>query len=146
MATLQAIYLRPAARLPVKSVDSAVALTDKGLDGDHAVAGKRQVTILSREAWAQACRELGQEVDPGVRRANLLVEGVDLGDSIGKALRVGSVVIDVLGETRPCELMDDDGRVGLCEALRSDRRGGVYGQIRSGGDIKVGDPCAILSE
>ena len=142
MARLLAIYLRPAARLPVKSVDTAVARTDAGLEGDHGVSGKRQVTILSRESWDAACRELDRDLDPSVRRANLLVEGLDLGQTIGKTRRIGPVIIDVLGETRPCELLDDDGRVGLNEALRSDRRGGVFGKIRSGGPLKVGDPCA----
>jgi len=139
MGSVEAIFLRPAARLPVRSVDSADAVSARGLDGDHTNGGKRQVTVLSLEAWRDACAELGREVDPSVRRANILVAGVDLTNSIGRPLRVGGVVIDVLGETRPCELMDDDGRVGLDAALRKELRGGVFGSIRVGGPIRVGD-------
>lgn len=139
MPTLRAIYLRPGARVPVRPVDHAVAITGEGLQGDHAVGGRRQVTLLSLEAWQAACADFGRDVDPAVRRANLLVEGLDLGAAIGGALRIGEVVIDCVGETRPCELMDDDGRIGLCASLRPDRRGGVHGTIRSGGALRVGD-------
>ena len=94
MGSVEAIFLRPAARLPVRSVDSADAVSARGLDGDHTSGGKRQVTVLSLEAWRDACAELGREVDPSVRRANILVAGVDLTNSIGRPLRVGGVVID----------------------------------------------------
>lgn len=141
MPTLAAIYLRPAARLPVKSVEQAEAIAGHALVGDHAAPGKRAITILSRESWDDACREFGRDIDPGVRRANLLVTGIDLRATIGRSLRIGSVLIDVHGETRPCELLDDDGRVGLHAALRPERRGGVHGSIRTGGTLRVGDAC-----
>lgn len=139
MGTVEAIYLRPAARLPVRSVVEANVVAGRGIEGDHAGGGRRQITILSREAWEDACRAFGREVDPAVRRANVLVSGIDLGATIGSALRLGDVVVDVTGETRPCELMDDDGRVGLCAALRPERRGGVCGSVREGGVLRVGD-------
>ncbi len=143
-ASLDAIFLRPAARTPVRAVPRALAVAGVGLEGDHTNGGRRQVTILAREAWDRACREFGGSVDPSVRRANLLVRGVDLTACIGGRLHIGEVVIDVLGETRPCELLDDGGRVGLCAALRPERRGGVYGSIRVGGTLRAGDACTAF--
>lgn len=140
---LLVIVLRPGARLPVRKVEEARAVAGQGLVGDHAGGGKRQVTLLAREAWQAACSQLGRELDPGIRRANLVVEGVDLAATIGRRLRLGEVVIEVLGETRPCELMDDDGRIGLMAALRPERRGGVYGAIVTGGTLRVGDVCGV---
>ncbi len=140
MGAVEAIYLRPGARVPVRSVPRAVARAGEGLEGDHAGGGRRQVTILSLEAWREACRELGADLDPGVRRANVLVSGVDLRACLGRRLRLGTVEVEVLGETRPCELMDDDGRIGLDAALRKDWRGGVFGAVRTGGTLAVGDP------
>lgn len=137
-ARLEAIFLRPSARSPVRSVARARAVAGVGLEGDHANGGRRQVTLLSREAWDAVCTELAQTIEPAVRRANLLVSGLDLGTCIGHRLRIGDVVIDVLGETRPCELLDDGGRLGLAAALRRDRRAGVYGVLRAGGDLQVG--------
>jgi MOSC domain-containing protein YiiM len=144
-ARLLAILLRPGARLPVRRVDEATAIAGLGLDGDHAGGGKRQVTLLAREAWERACAELGTPVDPAVRRANLLVEGIDLGACIGGSLQIGDVVVDVVGETRPCELLEGPGRTGLCAALRPERRGGVYGTVRTGGLLRIGASCRVLA-
>lgn len=145
-AELVAIFLRPGARQPVRRVDRAFAITDRGIAGDHAGGGRRQVTVLALSAWERACAEIGTAVDPAVRRANLLVRGLDSADlarCIGGALQIGDVVIDVLGETGPCELLDAEGRLGLCAALRTEHRGGVYGAVRVGGELLVGAPCAI---
>jgi MOSC domain-containing protein YiiM len=139
--TLLAIHLRPGARVPVRKVDRATAVAGKGLEGDHAGGGNRQVTLLSAQAWREACAVLGRDLDPGIRRANLVIDDPDLAKTIGARLRFGEVLIEVVGETRPCELMDDDGRLGLQAALRPARRGGVYGRILSGGELTVGMPC-----
>lgn len=142
---IEALWLRPAARLPVQSVAQALAIAGQGLDGDHAGGGKRQITILSREAWDAACRTLGRALDPGTRRANVMVSGIDLATAIGATLQLGTVLIELLGETRPCELMDDGGRLGLQAALRPERRGGVFGRILQGGTLQVGDACTIVA-
>lgn len=138
---LVAICLRPGARIPAVQVERATAVANTGLEGDHAQGGKRQVTLLSIEAWRAACAELGRELDPSTRRANLVLAGLDLEHAVGGVVTIGDVVIDVLGETRPCELMDDGGRIGLQKALRPQKRGGVYGKIRSGGELRVGMEC-----
>jgi MOSC domain-containing protein YiiM len=142
--TLEAIYIRPAARLDVRCVESATAVAGKGLQGDHAGGGKRQVTLLDAARWREVCAEFGRAVDPAVRRANLLIEGLDLGSCIGRELAIGDVRIEVLGETRPCELMDDDGRVGLAAAMRPRQRGGVFGRLRRGGELRCGQPVSVI--
>ena len=139
---LEAIYLRPCSRAPVRGVPEAAAIAGQGLEGDHAVGGSRQVTLLSAEAWRDACAQLGQDLPPELRRANLLLSGVELPER-GSQLRVGPVVIEIRGETRPCELLDAPGRVGLCAALRPARRGGVYGEISTGGALRVGDEVHV---
>ena len=63
----------------------------------------RQVTIVSRERWKAVAEALGQHVDPVLRRANLLISGVDLENSRGNILRVGSGRLRVNGETRPAD-------------------------------------------
>ena len=86
MGTVEAVFLRPSARTPVRSVDAANVLAGIGIEGDHAGGGKRQITILSREAWQQACREIGKELDPSIRRAN-----VRSSDSSPSSSRAGSL-------------------------------------------------------
>jgi MOSC domain-containing protein YiiM len=82
------------------------------------------------------------DAPPSARRANVVIRGLDLVDTIGKRLRVGTVLIEVRGETDPCELMD---RVapGLKKALTPHRRAGVFGAVIEGGPIAVGDPVAV---
>lgn len=138
MSTLVQIWIRPAARAPLKPVAEARAEVGTGLVGDHAGGGKRQVTLISREAWQAACRDLEAEVDPVSRRANLLVEGVELAQTRGRRLRVGEVLLEVAGETKPCELLDDM-HLGLWEALEPDWRGGVFAKVIEGGTLRQGD-------
>ena len=137
------IFLRASARTPVKQVDRTVAYPGAGLEGDHAGGGNRQVTLIGEEAWRAACAELGKpELSPGLRRANLAVEGVDLRAAIGHELIVGGCRIRIVAETRPCRLMDD-AAPGLQRALEPDCRGGVYGRVTQGGPIAFDDAVRI---
>ncbi len=136
-------YLRPESRLPVKEVPMARAVEGQGLAGDHAGSGRRQVTMLDQSRWRDACNDLGTTLDPGARRANLVLEGVDLRGCCSRRLRIGDAVVEVLGETRPCELLDRACE-GLGEALVPDWRGGAYGRVLEGGEIRVGDAVLEL--
>ena len=137
MGGVARIFLRPSSRSPVREVASAEAVVGAGLAGDHAGGGNRQVTLIEAGRWSDACRELGRELSPGGRRANIVVSGFSLGESIGRRLRVGDCLIEVIAETRPCKLMDDFA-AGLQQALSPDCRGGVYGRVVRGGRIDVG--------
>lgn len=139
MGNVARIFLRPSSRSPVREVASAEAVVGAGLIGDHAGGGNRQVTLIEESRWSDACRELGRELSPGGRRANIVISGFSLGDSIGRRLQVGGCLIEVIAETRPCKLMDDFA-AGLQQALSPDRRGGVYGRVVRGGRIDVGGP------
>ncbi len=141
---LVAIYLRPSARASVKETASVEAVAGRGLEGDHAGGGNRQVTLMSREAWADSCADLADpHLDPRGRRANLLVEGIDLAASIGQRIAIGPCVIAVIAELAPCRLMDDF-HPGLQDALKPACRGGVYGRIVRGGSLCVGDTVKIV--
>ncbi len=135
---LEAIWIKRFKRGPMDSRNNVRATAGRGLEDNANQGGKRQVTILGADRWDEMCRELGDDVDPRLRRANLYVRGVDLRDSRGKVLRVGACRIRVYGETRPCHLMDE-ARPGLRQALDPDWRGGAYGELLDDGEIAVGD-------
>jgi MOSC domain-containing protein YiiM len=145
MGAVSKIFLRPASRAPLREVASADAAVGAGLVGDHAGGGNRQVTLIGEDRWTDACRELGRDLDPAGRRANIVVSGFPLGESIGRRIRVGGCLIDVIAETRPCKLMDDFAP-GLQQALSPDRRGGVYGRVVRGGRIDVGGSVDFAPE
>jgi MOSC domain-containing protein YiiM len=138
---LEAIWIKRAHGGPMDPVTRATAAAGRGLAGNADQGGKRQVTIIEREVFEALRGEFGPAVEPRMRRANLLVSGVRLPETRGRVLRVGSVRIRVLGETRPCEQMDE-ALPGLRSALGSGWRGGVYGELLNDGEIAVGDPVS----
>ncbi|HSL70775.1 MAG TPA: MOSC domain-containing protein [Longimicrobiales bacterium] len=141
---LVSIWIKPQHKRPMKAVQSALLVANRGLLGSANQNGRRQVTVISQERWHAVQQELGVEVDPSLRRANLMVTGIDLRNTRGCLLRVGPAVIDVWGETRPCELMDE-GHPGLQAALRADWGGGIFGVIVEGGEVRIGDPVELLA-
>jgi len=139
---VKAMAHRPTDGQPMAETMEMTVVPGRGSDTENRKPGKREITLLSAESWAEACRELAVEVPWWFRRANLLIEGLDLSKTIGATLAIGSVRIKIHGETRPCGIMDQQ-HAGLREALGPDCRGGVYGQVLSGGTIRVGDPVTL---
>jgi MOSC domain-containing protein YiiM len=138
VGTLEAIWIKRARGGPMDEAPAARLVAAAGIVGNANQGSRRQVTVISAEAWADAERELGQSVDPKTRRANLLVSGVDLAHSRGKILQIGGVSVRIYGETRPCRLMEESCS-GLQKALGSDWRGGAYGEVLNDGQVEVGD-------
>jgi len=138
MGHLLAIARAPVKRGPLIALSEAVVGVADGVDGD--ARGKRpgrQVTVVFREGWDVACRELGVELPWITRRANLLVEGVAVPRE-GERLVIGSLVLEVTQETQPCQVMEAAHR-GLRAALTPDWRGGVCCRVIASGTIRVGD-------
>jgi MOSC domain-containing protein YiiM len=139
MATIAAIWIKTASRAPMKRVDEAELVAGRGLKGNADQGGWRQVTIIDERSWRDAEAELGKDVDPSHRRANVMVRGIDLENSRGKKLRLGTCVIEIRGENPPCRLMGE-----MQKPLKPHWRAGVFGTIVDGGTIRVGDPATYL--
>ncbi len=140
--SLLAIWAKGARGEPMIPRSEGELISGEGLQGSAPARGKRQVTVLAREAWERAAAEAGEpDVDPALRRANLLVTGVDFQETIGRTLAVGETRILIHGETKPCERMDA-ATPRLRETLAPDWRGGAFGEVVSGGRIRIGDPVA----
>jgi MOSC domain-containing protein YiiM len=142
---LKAIWIKRAPRGPMDPVYSAHAVAGEGLVGNANQKGRRQVTLISAESWQEAERELGARLDPRLRRANLLVGGIDLVNSRGRTLRIGSTTILIRGETKPCNRMEE-GHPGLRAALEPEWRAGAYGEVLEGGEIRPGDEVRWMEE
>jgi len=140
--TLVAIWIKRAHRGPMDRVERAELVPGRGVRGSADQGGRRQISIISEEAWNDAVRELGIDVDPSARRANVMVRGIDLEEARGKLLRLGACLVRLGGEVRPCERMDE-AAAGLRNALRPHWRGGAFGEIVEGGAIAVGDGAGL---
>jgi 8-oxo-dGTP pyrophosphatase MutT (NUDIX family) len=117
---------------------TARALPGKGLAGCANNSRTRQVTIIEREVWEELMTETGGDAPPSVRRANLMVSGLQLVDSRNRLLRAGTSLLRIAGETKPCETMDKV-ITGLRAAMYPAWRGGAFAQVLEEGDITVGD-------
>ncbi len=124
-------------------LEEAWVTREHGVAGDfRGSPGWRQVTVLSREAWQATCEELAVDLDWTTRRANLLVTGIDLVRATGQGLQIGDLVLEVTGESRPCERMDE-AHDGLRVALQREWRGGVCCRVVTPGRIRPGDPIVL---
>lgn len=145
---LTGIARRAASREPMELLDRCAVTVEAGVASDfRGRPGARQVTVLSQEAWRAANEELGRTgdelLDWRVRRANLLVTGLDLAETRGRRLRIGDEVeLEITGETVPCERMEEQ-QAGLLRALAPDWRGGVTARVVRGGSLAKGDPVRL---
>ena len=141
MAELNAIWIKRVHRGKMDPVASAELRTGHGLVGNANVGGRRQVTIIEREVWERHMAAHGASLDPSTRRANLMISGCALAESRGRVLRIGACRVRVLGETKPCEQMEE-ALPGLRQTMYADWGGGAFGEVLDEGVIAVGDVVA----
>jgi DinB superfamily/MOSC domain len=134
---LEAIWVKRAHRGPMDPVASAALAAGSGVVASADQGRRRQVTLIEREVWENLMRGLGGEVDPSARRANLMVSGFPLAGTTARTLRVGGCRLRILGETRPCERMDE-ALPGLRHAMEGAWGGGAFAEVLDGGEISVG--------
>ena len=139
-------HARPKA--PMEELARAEVTIEGGVRGDFRGVvkpggrGRRQVTLMERRDWDAAMNEVGRSIAWSERRANLLVDGLDLPQCPGVMLRIGAVVLEITRETDPCERMEAVAP-GLRAALALDWRGGVCTRVKAGGWVAIGDEIRI---
>ena len=156
MGTLLGIATRERSKGPMKLHERARITKARGVEDDfRGRTPGRSVVVLTREGWEAACRVVGQSPDWTARRANLLVEGVNLTEQTGKRLCVGDdqpsptpgdlveVMLEVTGECDPCHRMES-AVAGLQAALEPDWRAGVMCVVVSEGSVALGDAVALV--
>jgi MOSC domain-containing protein YiiM len=135
---LEAIWLKRMHQGPMDAVARAMLKAHHGLVGNTDQGGRRQVTLLEQKVWHALMAHLGAALPPATRRANLLLSGIRLVQSRQRILGIGTCCIRILGETKPCEQMDE-AYFGLRQAMYADWAGGAFGKVLDDGEIVVGD-------
>jgi MOSC domain-containing protein YiiM len=134
---IERIFIKRAKRGPMDPAPRATLVAGRGILGNANQGGTRQVTIIAAERWDELMRALRADLDPGARRANIVVSGMDLEESRGRTLKTGPCRLLIRGETRPCEQMEA-AWPGLQRAMRERWGGGAFAEVLAGGDITVG--------
>lgn len=145
MATLLGIAIKPHNEKAMCELSEVPLSCERGVEGDsRGKPGPRQVTLLSLAAWQAAGNELGIDFYWSQRRANLLVDVLDLEQSTGAHIHIGDAILEVTGETDPCRRMEAL-HTGLFAALAKEWRGGVTCRVVKGGLLTVGE-TVVLSQ
>jgi MOSC domain-containing protein YiiM len=144
--TLVAIYVASGEGAPMEAHEEIAAIAGAGLAGDRYAAkvgafsdrpgGGREVTLIAREGIA-AANEEGVTVGEHETRRNLVTEGVDLDDLVGKTFSVGDVVLIGVRDCPPCAYLEGLTRPGVKAALEGG--GGLRADIVRDGTLRVGD-------
>jgi MOSC domain-containing protein YiiM len=142
--TVLGIARRDVKRGPMLPLEQVEVSKSAGVTGDtRGKPGLRQVTVLSASAWLEACAIAATDLPWLARRANLLIDGLDLRATAGAVLHLGDgIELLVTGELEPCSRMDE-AAPGLRLALADDWRGGVTCRVQRGGLLTVGAPARL---
>lgn len=140
---VEAILLRPSrgeAMVPVTSVQ----VTESGLDGDRARAGKRAVSLIQAEHLPAIAALAGlQAVDPTELRRNIVVSGLNLAAFRGKRVRVGEAVLAFTVPAHPCSKMEAVLGEGGYTAMRG--HGGICAEVITPGVVALGAAVVPLA-
>lgn len=139
---IEALWIKRAHRGVMDPAETITLVEGKGIDTDANFGrAKRQVTIIEKEVFDRIQVAL-PDVEPFMRRANVMVSGIRLRESRNRILILGDVRIRLYGETRPCERMDAQVD-GLTSALDPEWNGGVFGVVLDDGPVSVGDVASL---
>lgn len=136
--TVERIWIKRMKGGPMDARTHVRVQANRGIVGNANQGGRRQVTLIDADRWASHMEALGADADPSVRRANVLLRGIDLTATRGSVLRVGAVRLHIAGETKPCYQMDE-AVPGLQAVMRPHWGGGAFAIVLDDGEITVGD-------
>ena len=147
--TLTWIGLRSEHRGAIATPTQALAVKDRGLEGDHRVdktpGSGRQVTLISEEFIQQTTHFLGREhIDPALLRRNLVVRGINLHALRYQRFTIGEALLEASALCHPCSRMESAlGKGGVAAMLG---HGGLCCRILRTGKLQLGDRVTVYTE
>ena len=124
------------------SVEAVECVAGRGLRGDRFFDYKEnfkgQITFLGRDTIDAVLQAVGlQSVDPIVFRRNVVLDGIDLNELVGKTFELGGIRFQGSEECSPCFWMDESVGEGAFDAMKG--RGGLRCRILTSGTLSKGD-------
>jgi MOSC domain-containing protein YiiM len=139
-----AIHVVPRDGDPLRSVDRASLVAEKGIEGDRYFGrpAYRNVTVVAEADVQAACAAIGVEYRAGCTRRNITVRGLDVMALLGKEFRVGGARLLATRPCEPCDMMETSVGPGARDQLV--HRAGIRAQVLDGGDVRIGDAVVPL--
>ena len=141
---VEAIYIGPERKGPMRLAATVQAVAGKGLVGDRywqKGALDTEITLIEGEAIDAAARDEDVTISAAETRRNIVTRGVALNHLVGQEFRIGTVRLRGIRVCEPCGHLEALTRAGVRLALL--HRGGLRAQILDGGDLHVGDPVGV---
>ncbi|MBV6658710.1 MAG: MOSC domain-containing protein [Devosiaceae bacterium] len=130
------IGLRPGRRADMLAIEQT-NITEDGLAGDRAKAGRRAVTLIQAEHLPAIGSYLGRgPVDPTLLRRNLVIEGINLLALRDRTITLGTATLLITGPCAPCSRMEETLGLGGYAAMRG--HGGMTASVLTPGSVALG--------
>ena len=140
---LEAIWRKRMRRGPMDTVERATLKAHHGLNREYGPGWETASDAHRTGSMASLNGTARGDTAPATRRANLLLSRIRLVQSRQRTLSIGACHIRILGETKPCEQMEE-ACPGLQKAMYPAWVGGAFGEVLDDGTIAVGDPVRWL--
>ena len=149
-AIVEKIFMTPEGGAPMRTVNEATAVADRGLEGDRYLkrAGywtdidECQVTLIEAEHLEEIERETGVKVRGGEHRRNIVTRNLDLMGLAGRRFKIGAATLVFDRPRPPCAYIASITERLMTKALWN--RGGICARVVKGGTIKPGDRITVL--
>lgn len=124
-------------------VPSVQCIAGRGLVGDRYYSYeqdyKGQITFFDWAVFLDLCNTLDTHDRPAsVLRRNIIIDGVDLNDLVGKRFEIQGIQFQGSEECKPCYWMDRAFAPGAYAAMEG--RGGLRARILTSGELRSSAP------
>lgn len=131
---------KPRGNNPVHKLEEAECVAGQGIRGDRYFGFKEnykgQVTFFDQAVHQAIATRFGVSLELFVYRRNVILDGFDLNELVGKTFTIGETRFAGTGECSPCYWMDEAVTPGTEEFLKG--RGGLRARILESGTLSVG--------
>jgi MOSC domain-containing protein YiiM len=152
MSRVEHIHIAHEAAKPMLPLREAQIIAGQGISGDryalklgyysHHPQSGRHITLIEAEVLEDISQQLGIRFAPSDSRRNITTLGVRLNPLVGKKLRLGTVLLEVIRRCDPCAYMQELVGQPVLKPLVD--RGGIRCDVITGGIIRVGDTITVV--
>jgi len=153
MGTVESIHIASEAGKPMAALETARVLAGKGIAGDryanrighysHYATPGRHVTMIEVEVIESIARAQGIPFAPHDSRRNITTRGIRLNPLVGKKVRIGSVLLEVVRLCEPCIYLQQLLNQPVLYPLV--HQAGIRCDVVTSGTISSGDALTILA-